>query len=221
MRTLSLTYGPTSLLHFRRMLCSSRAMCSNHHPLLALQSIIHSIDVAPRRVSSCHTRIAVIQFHSMLTCYAFFSDGDGNGKFELSFHAITVARLSMYISGSLLDENSDSVEGKGLSCCYFVLHARPQHDLLVCGVAWLVQLCLIKRIVFMCMVNARTWLVHSPDILGRVLPPRARPRLLKRHFEFTIERHTLDCHLKHGDNNSLSCWSWWYSVSIGYTPPST
>ena len=51
----------------------------------------------------------------------FFSDGDGNGIFELNFHAITVARLSMSISGSLLDENSDSVKGKGLSCCYFVL----------------------------------------------------------------------------------------------------
>ena len=52
-----------------------------------------------------------------------FSDGVGNGKFELNFHAIIVARLSMSISGSLLDENSDSVEGKGLSCCYFAFLA--------------------------------------------------------------------------------------------------
>ena len=50
-----------------------------------------------------------------MSCY-----GDGNGEFELNFHVITVARLSIDL---LLDENSDKVEGKGLFCCYFVLLA--------------------------------------------------------------------------------------------------
>ena len=50
-----------------------------------------------------------------VSCY-----GDGNGEFELNFHVITVARLSIDL---LLDENSDKVEGKGLFCCYFVLLA--------------------------------------------------------------------------------------------------
>ena len=75
-------------------------------------SIIHSIVGALRRVSSCLTRIAVIQFHSICRHAMLFRDGDGNGKFESKFHAITVARLSMSIIGSLLYENSDShVEG--------------------------------------------------------------------------------------------------------------
>ena len=50
-----------------------------------------------------------------LSCY-----GDGNGESELNFHVITVACLSI---DSLLDGNSDKVEGKGLFCCYFVLLA--------------------------------------------------------------------------------------------------
>ena len=34
-------------------------------------------------------------------------------------------------------------------------------------------------------------LVYPPDILGRMLPPRARPRRLKRHFESTNRHHKM------------------------------
>ena len=42
-----------------------------------------------------------------MSCY-----GDGNGEFELNFHVITVACLSIDL---LLDENTDKVEGRDCS----------------------------------------------------------------------------------------------------------
>ena len=77
-----------------------------------------------------------------VSCY-----GDGSGGFELNSHVITVACLSVSIGGSVLNENSDNVEGKGLFCCYFILLAfciQGPTDSLVCGVAWLVQLCVLN-----------------------------------------------------------------------------
>ena len=181
MRTLSLTYGPTlAFFHFRRLLCSSRAMRSNHHLLLALQSINHSL--AGARVSSFLTISAVIQFHSVSTCYAFLSDGDGNGEFETNFHVITVARLNMSISSdSLLDENYDSVEGKGLFCCYFAFcipGPNTTYWFVVC-VAWLVQVCVLKRIILIGTYGRHEDLFFLRIYLGECY--HARPRRLKHH----------------------------------------